>query len=198
MVSTSDLADLTAAFKSATKAQKTTSAEQKEALTNLKRTSNESKSLLEEMWFAYVKDSLILRKEQHALLAEKEKLAKDIALFEQRKLAAKDEIEHANAMTQTMKETEAKVSFEMERLIQLSEFVVAKEKQADQKLAEAQRLSKQLEEWQDAIANDQEAVQQMKKKIEDDHIRLSRDRVSYSRANPQTKCFRWGEAPKLI
>lgn len=152
---------------------------------------------MEEMWFAYEKDSLILRKEQQALLAEKEKLAKDIALFEQRKLAAKDEIEHAAAMIQTMKETEAKVSFEMERLIQLSEFVVGKEKQADQKLAEAQRLSKQLEEWQDAIANDHEAVQQMKKKMEDDRIRLSRDRVSILKSKPSNEMLPLGRITKV-
>lgn len=88
-----DLVDLTATFKIALKAQKMSSTEQKESLNNLKRVSNESKALLEELWTSYEKDSLLLRKEKEALLAEKEKIAQDRiqlekaeALFEQRKV----------------------------------------------------------------------------------------------------------------
>jgi hypothetical protein len=76
------------------KAQKTSSAEQKESLSSLKRESKENKLLLEEMWASYEKDSLLLRKEQEALLAEKEKILQDRilleqaeALFEQRKVS---------------------------------------------------------------------------------------------------------------
>mmetsp|Transcript_3314 Transcript_3314/g.4945 ORF Transcript_3314/g.4945 Transcript_3314/m.4945 type:complete len:315 (-) Transcript_3314:239-1183(-) len=146
-----DLVDLTAALKTSLKAQKTSSAEQKESLNSLKRESKENKSLMEEMWASYEKDSLLLRKEQESLLAQKEKILQDRilleqaeALFEQRKLAAKENIDYANEMMRAMKETEAKVSSEMERLAQLSEFVVHKNSEAEEKLAEAQRLSKQL------------------------------------------------------
>jgi uncharacterized membrane protein YdfJ with MMPL/SSD domain len=88
-----DLIDLTAAFKTALKAQKMSSTEQKESLNFLKRVSNENKTLLEDMWASYEKDSLLVRKEQEALLAQKEKIAQDRillekaeALFEQRKV----------------------------------------------------------------------------------------------------------------
>lgn len=88
-----DLIDLTAAFKTALKAQKMSSTEQNESLNFLKRVSNENKTLLEDMWASYEKDSLLLRKEQEALLAQKEKIAQDRillekaeALFEQRKV----------------------------------------------------------------------------------------------------------------
>lgn len=83
-----DLVYLTASFKIASKTQM----EQKESLNSLKRVSIENKSLLEDMWASYEKDSLLLRKEQEAMLAEKEKMAqarisfeKAEALFEQRK-----------------------------------------------------------------------------------------------------------------
>ena len=89
-----DLVDLTAAFKTAMKAQQTSSREQKESLNDLKKESNENRSLLEEMWALYEKDSMLLRKEQEALLVEKEKLLQDRillenaeALFEQRKVS---------------------------------------------------------------------------------------------------------------
>ncbi len=84
----------------------------------------------------------------------------------------------------TMKETEAKVSSEMERLVELSEFVVRKNSEAEEKLAEAQRLSKQLQEWQGAIAKDHDDVQRLKQEVEDDRLRLSRDRVSLLKSKP--------------
>eukprot|EP00984_Skeletonema_dohrnii_P009607 scaffold3677_cov94-Skeletonema_dohrnii-CCMP3373.AAC.1 len=186
-----DLVDLTAAFKAALKAQKTSSAEQKEILNSLKRESKENKSLLEEMWASYEKDSLLLRKEQESLLAEKEKILQDRilleqaeALFEQRKLAAKDEIDYSNEMMRTMKETEAKMSTEMERLAQLSEFVVHKNAEAEEKLAEAQRLSKQLNEWQGVIGSEHDAVLRLKREVEDDRMKLSRDRVTLLKNKP--------------
>ena len=173
-----DLVDLTAAFKATAKAQKTSNLEQKEELMCVKRVSTESKMLLDEIRTSYEKDSLLLRQEEQDLLVEKEKFAKEKALFEQRKLAAKDEIEYADAMMKTVKEAEQKVSEDCKRLVQLSEFVVSKNKEADEKLAEALRLSTQLEEWQGAIANDNEAVQKLKQRLEDDLMMLSRDRVS--------------------
>jgi len=141
-----DLVDLTAAFKAVAKAQRTSNLEQKEELTCVKRVSTESKMLLDEIRTSYEKDSLLLRQEEQDLLVEKEKFAKEKALFEQRKLAAKDEIEYADAMMKTVKEAEQKVSEDCKRLVQLSEFVVSKNKEADEKLAEALRLSTQLEE----------------------------------------------------
>ena len=46
--------------------------------------------LLDEIRASYEKDSLLLRQEEQDLLVEKEKFAKEKALFEQRKLAAKE------------------------------------------------------------------------------------------------------------
>lgn len=137
------------------------------------RVSTESKMLLDEIQTSYEKDS---RRTRIAL--ETEKFAKEKALFEQRKLAAKDKIEYAEAMMKTVKKAEQKVSEDCKRLVQLSEFVVSKNKEADEKLAEALRLSTQLEEWQGAIANDNEAVQKLKQRLEDDRMKLSRDPVS--------------------
>eukprot|EP00985_Skeletonema_marinoi_P030741 scaffold33650_cov66-Skeletonema_marinoi.AAC.1 len=143
------------------------------------------------MWASYEKDSLLLRKEQESLLVEKEKILQDRilleqaeALFEQRKLAAKDKIDYANEMMRTMKETEAKVSSEMERLAQLSEFVVQKNSEAEEKLAEAQRLSKQLTEWQGVIGSEHDAVLRLKREVEDDRMKLSRDRVTLLKNKP--------------
>mmetsp|Transcript_12494 Transcript_12494/g.21192 ORF Transcript_12494/g.21192 Transcript_12494/m.21192 type:complete len:419 (+) Transcript_12494:176-1432(+) len=186
-----DLVDLTAALKTSLKAQKTSSAEQKESLSCLKRESKENKLVLEEMWASYEKDSLLLRKEQESLLAQKEKILQDRilleqaeALFEQRKLAAKDNIDYANEMMRAMKETEAKVSSEMERLAQLSEFVVHKNSEAEEKLAEAQRLSKQLTEWQGVIGSEHDAVLRLKREVEGDRMKLSRDRVTLLKSKP--------------
>eukprot|EP00985_Skeletonema_marinoi_P016584 scaffold8949_cov126-Skeletonema_marinoi.AAC.1 len=192
-----DLVDLTAALKTSLKAQKTSSAEQKESLSSLKRESKENKSLLEEMWASYEKDSLLLRKEQESLLAQKEKILQDRilleqaeALFEQRKLAAKENIDYANEMMRAMKETEAKVSSEMERLAQLSEFVVHKNSEAEEKLAEAQRLSKQLTEWQGVIGSEHDAVLRLKREVEGDRMKLSRDRVTLLKSKPSNNIAR--------
>eukprot|EP00574_Skeletonema_japonicum_P002077 CAMPEP_0201742346 /NCGR_PEP_ID=MMETSP0593-20130828/47273_1 /ASSEMBLY_ACC=CAM_ASM_000672 /TAXON_ID=267983 /ORGANISM="Skeletonema japonicum, Strain CCMP2506" /LENGTH=380 /DNA_ID=CAMNT_0048236695 /DNA_START=909 /DNA_END=2047 /DNA_ORIENTATION=+ len=181
-----DLVDLTAM-----KAQQTSSREQKESLNGLKKESNENRSLLEEMWASYEKDSMLLRKEQEALLVEKEKLLQDRillenaeALFEQRKLAAKDSIEYADQMMRTMKETEAKVSSEMERLAQLSEYVAQKNSEAEEKLAEAQRLSDELRDWQGVIGSEHDAAVRLKQEVEDDRMKLSRDRLSLLKSKP--------------
>ena len=79
-------------------------------------------------------------------------------------------------MLRTMKETEAKVSSEMERLAQLSEYVAHKNSEAEEKLAEAQRLSKELHEWQGVIGSEHEAIVRLKQEVEDDRMKLSRDR----------------------
>ena len=87
-------------------------------------------------------------------------------------------------MMRAMKETEAKVSSEMERLAQLSEFVVHKNSEAEEKLAEAQRLSKQLTEWQGVIGSEHDAVLRLKREVEDDRMKLSRDRVTLLKNKP--------------
>ncbi|KAL7500232.1 hypothetical protein ACHAWT_010951 [Skeletonema menzelii] len=186
-----DLIDLTTAFKAALKAQKTSSADQMESLDSLKRESIENRSLLEDMWASYEKNCALLRKEQEALLAEKEKISQDRilleqseALFEQRKLAAKDNIDYADEMMRKMHETEAKVSSEMERLAQLSDFVVEKNAEAEEKLAEAQRISNDLKEWQFVIGSEHDAVARLKREVEDDRMKLSRDRLSLLKSKP--------------
>ncbi len=83
-----------------------------------------------------------------------------------------------------MQETEAKVSSEMERLSQLSEFVVQKNAEAEEKLAEAQRLSNELKEWQGVIGCEHDAVVRLKREVEEDRIALSRDRLSLLKSKP--------------
>ncbi len=78
-----NLTNLTTSFKNALKAQTSSSVEQKESLDSLKRESIENRSLLEEMWAKFEKDAQLLRKEQEALLAEKEKISQDRIRFEQ-------------------------------------------------------------------------------------------------------------------
>ncbi len=87
-------------------------------------------------------------------------------------------------MLRTMKETEAKVSSEMERLAQLSEYVAQKNSEAEDKLAEAQRLSKELHEWQGVIGSEHEAIVRLKQEVEDDRMKLSRDRLSMLKSKP--------------
>ena len=83
-----------------------------------------------------------------------------------------------------MHETEAKVSSEMERLAQLSEFVVQKNAEAEEKLAEAQRMSNDLKEWQGVVGSEHDAVVRLKREVEDDRIKLSRDRLSLLKSKP--------------
>lgn len=83
-----------------------------------------------------------------------------------------------------MHETEAKVSSEMERLAQLSDFVVQKNAEAEEKLAEAQRISNDLKEWQFVIGSEHDAVARLKREVEDDRMKLSRDRLSLLKSKP--------------
>jgi len=87
-------------------------------------------------------------------------------------------------MMRTMKETEAKVSSEMERLAQLSEYVAQKNSEAEEKLAEAQRLSDELREWQGVIGSEHDAAVRLKQEVEDDRMKLSRDRLSLLKSKP--------------
>ena len=87
-------------------------------------------------------------------------------------------------MVRTMKETEAKVSSEMERLAQLSEYVAQKNSEAEEKLAEAQRLSDELREWQGVIGSEHDAAVRLKQEVEDDRMKLSRDRLSLLKSKP--------------
>jgi|SaaInl74LU_5_DNA_1037368.scaffolds.fasta_scaffold03321_4 DNA gyrase/topoisomerase IV subunit A len=96
-----------------------------------------------------------------------------------------------------MKETEAKVSSEMERLAQLSEFVVHKNSEAEEKLAEAQRLSKQLTEWQGVIGSEHDAVLRLKREVEDDRMKLSRDRVTLLKNKPNLSQHPLGRSTKV-
>ena len=93
-------------------------------------------------------------------------------------LASKENIEYSDAMITRMKEAEAKLSTEMERLFQLRDFVLQKDAEAEEKLAKAQQLSDQLSEWQSVIGTEHEAVAKLQQEVEKDRIKLSRDRVA--------------------
>ena len=96
-----------------------------------------------------------------------------------------------------MQETEAKVSSEMERLSQLSEFVVQKNAEAEEKLAEAQRLSNELKEWQGVIGSEHDAVVRLKREVEEDRIALSRDRLSLLKSKPSNNSNPLGRSTRV-
>lgn len=100
-------------------------------------------------------------------------------------------------MMKTMQETEAKVSGEIERLEGLSEFVVSKNNEAEEKLAEAQRLSHQLQEWQRAIASEHEAVQRSNQELEDNRMRFSKDRVLLLKSKPSNLTCPLGRSTRV-
>ena len=64
---------------------------------------------------------------QENIAMERKQLERSKALFEQRKIAAREEIENADEITAVIREAESRTKNEMERLVQLSEYVMQKD-----------------------------------------------------------------------
>ncbi|KAL7524906.1 hypothetical protein ACHAXR_000768 [Thalassiosira sp. AJA248-18] len=77
-----------------------------------------------------------------------------------------------------IREAEAKIKDEMERLAQLSEFVRQKDAEAQGKLEHAEKLSRSLQEMDSSIKHDFENAEKQRQEIAENRMSLARERVS--------------------
>jgi len=94
-------------------------------------------------------------------------------LFEQRKLAAKEEIETADKMITSIRGAEARLNEEAERIESLSEYVNQKDVDAKNKLDQAQELLRKAREM-DASFEDEENQRRL---MSETRMSLARERV---------------------
>ena len=94
-------------------------------------------------------------------------------MFEQRKLAAKEEIETADKMITAIRGAEARLNEEAERIESLSEYVNQKDVDAKNKLDQAQELLRKAREM-DASFEDEENQRRL---MSETRMSLARERV---------------------
>lgn len=94
-------------------------------------------------------------------------------MFEQRKLAAKEEIETADKMITSIRGAEARLNEEAERIESLSEYVNQKDVDAKNKLDQAQELLRKAREM-DASFEDEENQRRL---MSETRMSLARERV---------------------
>ena len=99
----------------------------------------------------------------------RQKLERSEALFEQRKMAAREEIENAE-------EIEARIDDKTERLIQLSEYVKRKDEEAQEKLDQAEENKRNVED-----------VDRQRMELSKNRMRLARDQVAFLKERSRVK-----------
>ena len=109
---------------------------------------------------------------------ERTQLERSEALFEQRKIAAREEIENADETMSMIRESEANLNDEMEKLVQLSDFVRKKDAEAQEKLSHAEELSIRLKEMDSSLKQDFENADMQRQEISENRMSLARERVS--------------------
>jgi chromosome segregation ATPase len=107
-----------------------------------------------------------------------EKLLREEALFEQRKLASAEQLKYAEDRIQTANHMDAKLQSEMDRLIELCDFVTKKDAEANDKLANASDLYEKAQELEASLMSDAEVIEHQKQQLERDRNLLVRERVS--------------------
>jgi len=122
---------------------------------------------------------------QERLARERRQLDQSEALFEQRKIAASEEIERADLV----RASEARLKDEMERLGELSEFVRQKDAEAQSKLHRAEELSKRLEQMDSSMKHDFEIAERQRQEIADNRMTLARERVSFLKDRSREKAL---------
>ena len=115
---------------------------------------------------------------QEKLYRDRKTLEQSEALFEQRKLAAKEEIKNADSMMCCIREAEARLNDEMERLVQLSEFTKQKDAEAQSKLVQADQLSKRLELMDYSVKQEIEKSVTQEHELAEKSLHLLRERVA--------------------
>ena len=119
---------------------------------------------------------------QDKLARERQQLEKSEALFEQRKIAARDDIDNADKIMSSIREAEARLNDEMERLSTLSEYVKQKDAEAQEKLDHAEELSLSLNEMDTSIKHETEIAEKQRQEISENRMNLTRERVNLLKA----------------
>ena len=115
---------------------------------------------------------------QEKLDRERKQLEKVEALFEQRKIAAHDDLANADHTMSIIHEAKARLNDEMERLSQLSEYVKQKDAEAHDKLEHAEELTSRLNDMDTYIKHEAENAEQQRQEMDENRIILARERVA--------------------
>ena len=115
---------------------------------------------------------------QEKLLKEQIQLEQNVALFEQRKIASREELQYAEDRIAVSQQMNAKVQAEIDKLVELSEFVTKKDAEANEKRAEANLLYAKAQELEAACISDADAIEQQKRHLEREKQLLLEERVS--------------------
>ena len=98
-------------------------------------------------------------------------------MFEQRKIAAREELENADETTASIREAKSRLDDEMKRLMELGEFVRRKDADAHEKLAQAEEISRRLEEMESSVRHDFEDSERERQEITENRLSLAQERV---------------------
>ncbi len=98
-------------------------------------------------------------------------------MFEQRKIAAREELENADETTASIREAKSRIDDKMKRLMELGEFVRRKDADAYEKLAQAEEISRRLEEMESSVRHDFEDSERERQEITENRLSLAQERV---------------------
>ena len=105
-------------------------------------------------------------------------MQREEALFEQRKEAAKEDIEHAEKTRVTLQAAEKRLNEEMNQLGQLSEYVANEDAEAEKKLDQANELAKSLREMELTVKEDFQQLEKQKSDVSESCMALARERIA--------------------
>jgi len=187
-------------------------ANHKEALMSLKLAADNERKVLQtqmnnvkssaaEQQSAYEKEISLLNQEidefedeKKQMFMEKEKLNKKQieleraeALFEQRKIAAQDDIDNAEKTMSSLRDAENRLSEEIERLHELSKHVRQKDIEAQDKLSRAEQLESVLHEKETSLRQEAENIKKQRQEIAEQCMDLTRERVSLLKERSRDK-----------
>jgi len=187
-------------------------ANHKEALMSLKLAAENERRVLQtqmnnvtsrasEQQSAYEKEISLLNQEidefedeKKEIFVEKEKINKERieldkseALFEQRKIAAQDDIDNAERTMSSLRDAENRLSEEMERLSELSEHIRQKDIEAQDKLNRAEQVESALHEKETSLKQEAENITKQRQEIAEQRMDLTRERVSLLKERSRDK-----------
>ena len=114
---------------------------------------------------------------QEELAQERIQLQNDQALFEQHKIASREELNYAESRISTAQQVDAKLQEELDRLLKLSDFVARKDSEANEKLAEASALYQKAQKLEAVLMSDAEEIEHQKEQLERERTLLVQERV---------------------
>ncbi len=110
---------------------------------------------------------------------EKRHLQQSEALFEQRKNASGEEMKYVENMIDRFRDAEKRVEKEMDKLVQLSEFVVRKDAEAEEKLVKAEEMVNYLQCLESTAKCDKENSDKDIEQLRRDRHRFVEERVAF-------------------